>query len=148
MANLEKRNNSKLALLSILLVVGGAGAFAQEKARPEKAPLESTPITAGQEMFRAYCAVCHGLDGKGKGPAVAALKKEPPDLTQISRKHGRKFPILNIENIIQGEDSIAAHGSRDMPIWGEAFRSTNRDESMVKLKIQNLAVYIESIQQK
>jgi len=35
-----------------------------------------------------------------------------------------------------------------MPIWGDAFRAANRDETLAKLKIRNLTAYIESIQQK
>ncbi len=107
-----------------------------------------TPEIAGQEMFRSYCASCHGLDAKGKGPAAPALKKQPPDLTLLSKKYGGKFPRSTVSSVIEGTDFITDHGSRDMPIWGDAFRIANRDESMVKLKVQNLTAYIESFQQK
>ena len=35
-----------------------------------------------------------------------------------------------------------------MPVWGAAFRNLNPDQELEKLKVHNLAVYIESIQQK
>ena len=107
-----------------------------------------TAAVAGQEMFRAYCASCHGVDGKGKGAAAPALKKQPPDLTLLSKKNGGKFPRDTVSSVIEGNDFITEHGSRDMPIWGDAFRAVNRDESMVQIKVRNLTIYIESIQQK
>ncbi len=107
-----------------------------------------TPEIAGQEMFRSYCASCHGLDGKGKGPAASALKKQPPDLTLLTKKYGGKFPRSIVTSVLEGADFITDHGSRSMPMWGDAFRIENHDESMVKMKVRNLTVYIESIQQK
>jgi len=92
---------------------------------------------------------CHGLDGKGKGPAVPALKMKPPDLTQLSKKNGRKFPDVLVANVIRGQSfPNAAHGSGDMPVWGDAFRTANRDEAMVTLKVNHLTAYIKSIQQR
>ena len=136
---------SGLTLFAILLIAGPGSAQQPEIRR---VPPENTPITSGSEMFRIYCAVCHGTDGKGNGPAVPALAKQPPDLTQLSKKNGGKFPTFIVSNVILGDEFIAAHGSRDMPMWGDAFRSKNRDESAIKLRIHNLTEYIESLQQK
>jgi mono/diheme cytochrome c family protein len=108
-------------------------------------PPENIPAANGPEMFRAYCAVCHGADGRGGGPAADALKKRPADLTQLSRKSGGKFPAFRIANIIQGRDVVAAHGSRDMPIWGSVFRTLG-DTATVEMRIQNLTAYLQSIQ--
>jgi mono/diheme cytochrome c family protein len=124
-----------------------SSAIGQEQPKANKQPPTMTPEIVGQEMFRSYCASCHGLDGKGKGPAAAALKKQPPDLTLLSKKYG-KFPRTTVSSVIEGTDFITDHGTRDMPIWGDAFRTANHDESMVKMKVQNLTAYIESFQQK
>ncbi len=121
---------------------------AQSKPSSDATPSKITPVTVGQEMFRSYCACCHGPDAKGNGPAAAALKTKPSDLTILSRKNGGKFPSATVESAIMGDQFILAHGSRDMPIWGEAFRSVNHDEAMVKIKIHNLVLYVESIQEK
>ena len=52
----------------------------------------ATSSLDGKRLFQEYCAVCHGKDGKGGGPAADALKQRPSDLTQISRKQQRKIP--------------------------------------------------------
>src|SRR5438445_13400978 len=46
-------------------------------------PLPSTPetIVQGQNVFQQHCAVCHGRDGHGDGPAAAGLNPMPADLT-------------------------------------------------------------------
>jgi len=123
-------------------------AASQEQPNASKQSPQMTPEVAGQEMFRSYCASCHGLDAKGKGPAAPALKKQPSDLTLLSRRFGGKFPRSMVSSIIEGNDLIVDHGSQAMPVWGDAFRLANHDETMVKLKVQNLTAYIESIQQK
>lgn len=106
---------------------------------------ENISAARGPEMFRAYCAVCHGVDGRGGGPAADSLKKRPADLTQLSRKNGGKFPAVRVAHVIQGDDVVASHGSRDMPIWGSVFRTLG-DRETVKLRVENLAAYLESLQ--
>jgi mono/diheme cytochrome c family protein len=113
----------------------------------EKATIQHTPPGSGQEMFAEYCAVCHGMDGKGNGPAAASLKKRPADLTQLTRKNNGTFPELHVMNFISGEENIASHGSRDMPMWGHLFQSLSpNDRGVVKLRIANLMEYLKSLQ--
>lgn len=130
-----------------LILLAAFTLFAQEKPKTDNALPPATPATVGQEMFHSYCASCHGLDGKGGGPAAPALKNKPPDLTQLNKRYG-KFPSAMVASVIQGDQFVLSHGSREMPIWGEAFRNVNADQRLAKLKVQNLAAYIESIQQK
>jgi mono/diheme cytochrome c family protein len=139
----------KLAVPIVMLLMGlSCPTFAQEKPKGDSAIGAITPESVGREMFYTYCAVCHGMDAKGNGPAALALKKHPPDLTQLSRKNGGKFPTETVFSVIQGTDLITDHGTRDMPMWGDAFRAVNRDENLAKLKVRNLTAYIASIQQK
>jgi mono/diheme cytochrome c family protein len=113
----------------------------------KKVPIQPTPAASGTAMFHEYCASCHGSDGKGYGPAAAALKKRPADLTQLARKNGGSFPEARVINLITGNDVIVAHGTRDMPVWGELFWSLGpHDERLVRLRMENLAQYIKSIQ--
>lgn len=118
--------------------------LAQQTPRVKYVAPHNVSAADGPGMFRAYCSVCHGLDGMGDGPAASALHKRPADLTQLSRKHGGKFPAFHVENVIQGSDVIAGHGSREMPVWGTVFRTLG--PGTVKLRIDNLTHYIDSIQ--
>jgi hypothetical protein len=72
----------------------------------------------GSFEFRIACAPCHCTDGKGKGPMSAQLKVAPADLTVLTKKNTGVLPISAIYEIIDGRQSIAAHGTREMPIWG------------------------------
>jgi mono/diheme cytochrome c family protein len=100
----------------------------------------------GVDTFKAYCAVCHGADAKGTGPAATALKKVPADLTTIAKRNGGKFSPTDVEATIMGQQALASHGSRDMPIWGPVFQSLASDSSVMKLRVTNLVGYLKSIQ--
>lgn len=100
--------------------------------------------TRGEQLYQTYCASCHGTSGKGDGPAAAALKKAPPDVTRVPKQDG-KFPGTKIRRIIAGEDFIQAHGSREMPVWGDYFRQRN-GSAMSSANVYALTKYIESIQ--
>jgi mono/diheme cytochrome c family protein len=99
-------------------------------------------------MFREYCASCHGVTGKGNGPAAAALKSVPADLTMLSARNGGKFPDTRVRRYIEGLDEISAHGSRDMPVWGKALRGMPGGDAGVRLRIEGLTRHVESLQQK
>jgi len=131
------------------LLFGALSAFAQDKPTIKQVPPSVSDPTSGKAMFTSYCSACHGRDGKGSGPAAAALKKGPSDLTILSRRNGGKFPTLAVQNSIAGEVSgTAAHGSKDMPVWGDVFRSLSSNDSITKMRMHNLVKYIESIQVK
>jgi mono/diheme cytochrome c family protein len=100
----------------------------------------------GVDSYKAYCAVCHGEQARGNGPAATALKKAPADLTTISKRHGGKFSSADVEGVITGIDTINSHGTRDMPIWGPVFQALAPNSETVKLRVANLVDYIKSIQ--
>lgn len=129
-----------IALVALALSAGSA--FAQAKI--EQVPIKNVKATDAQGMFDSYCAVCHGKDGKGMGPAAKALAKAPADLTRINARHGGKFPDVRVRRYIEGLDEVAAHGTRDMPMWGSLFNSLNRDTA--QLRIAALADYIKGMQ--
>lgn len=82
---------------------------------------QTTRVDPGKREFDANCAVCHGSTGKGNGPYQDMLKRSPPDLTTLSRRNGGILPANRLYEAIEGAN-LPAHGSRDMPIWGTAFR--------------------------
>jgi mono/diheme cytochrome c family protein len=112
------------------------------------APAYTNP-SSGKEMYLAYCASCHGADGSGDGPAAPALKTPPTDLTQIAAKNGGKFPDAHIVQVIKGDSMTAAHGNKEMPVWGPVFlQIAGHDPAQVQLRIRNLTKYLASIQAK
>ena len=112
-------------------------------------PVKSTSPVSGKDMYTAYCAVCHGTDGKGGGPAASALKIPPADLTLLSKNNGGKYPSLKVSATIRGESALPAHGSKDMPVWGALFWSmSGGHEGEVQQRTANLSRYIESLQAK
>jgi mono/diheme cytochrome c family protein len=107
-----------------------------------------TSVASGKEMFHAYCASCHGLDGKGNGPAEPALKNKPTDLTMLAQKSGGKFPAMRVMNSIK-DGTPAGHGSKDMPVWGPILSTVSAENpAVVTQRIGNLIGFIESIQVK
>jgi mono/diheme cytochrome c family protein len=100
----------------------------------------------GPDLFRAYCASCHGVDAKGNGPAAAALKVKVPDLTLLARRNGGTFPATLVRNMILGDNTIVAHGSREMPVWGPIFHQVEEDVDRGNVRIANLVQYLASIQ--
>ena len=144
----------KFISLAVILVISTL-ALAQDKASDQTAPsVKHVPITnaspaSGKEMFNSYCAVCHGKDGKGDGPAASALKVPPADLTQLAKKNGGKFPSPHVASVIRGQADLAAHGNKEMPVWGPLFSSISQGhEGQVQQRIANLITYLESLQQK
>ena len=138
-------------VLVISLVAFGVAVSAQDK--PEKeikhVPIKSTSPASGVDMYQTYCAVCHGKDGRGEGPAASALKVPPTDLTLLAQKNGGKYPTMKVVTTIRGEEPLPAHGSKDMPIWGKLFWSmSGGHEAQVQQRVSNLNSYIESLQKK
>jgi len=130
------------ALLCGAAVVGQA---AQTKIKQEPAPYTSP--TKGSEMYAVYCASCHGVAGKGDGPAAFSLKKSPGDLTKLSAQHKGKFPEAEVSNAIRGDaNSPQSHGSRDMPVWGRVFQSVGHDDMDSDLRLKNLVAYLKTLQ--
>ena len=145
----------KLILMFTALFVFACMVAAQDQTQgqPEKAikhvPIKTTSPVSGKDMYTAYCAVCHGTDGKGGGPAASALKVPPTDLTLLSKNNGGKYPSLKVSSSIRGESVTPAHGSKDMPVWGSLFWSmSSGHEGEVQQRVTNLTRYIESLQAK
>jgi len=144
----------KVILVFTALIVCCGAAAAQEQTQGTQkvikhVPVRSTSPVSGKEMYTAYCAVCHGTDGKGGGPAASALKVPPSDLTLLSKNNGGKYPALKVSATIRGESANPAHGSKEMPVWGSLFWSmSSGHESEVQQRVTNLSRYIESLQAK
>jgi mono/diheme cytochrome c family protein len=136
-------------LPAMIVLVGMVAAQDQPKTTIQHAPVKATSPASGKEMFTSYCAVCHGTDGKGGGPAASALKTAPADLTVLSKNNGGKYPALKVSSVIRGTNDLPAHGSKEMPVWGPLFWGmSNGHESEVQQRVANLTKYVESLQAK
>jgi mono/diheme cytochrome c family protein len=137
-----------LLLLSLLLLPAGA-AIAQTGASAAQDQLPPNFVPTGKNMFKQYCAACHGLDAKGHGPAAVSLKVTPADLTTLAKRHDGEFPYDLVTNVLRFGPGIAAHGSSDMPTWGPIFQyMDNYNQTVVQKRIKNLCDYIASLQEK
>jgi len=102
----------------------------------------------GHEIYMDRCSACHGEDGKGNGPAVGALKVAPADLTVLAKKNAGAFPVERVKNVVGGWVDLTAHGSREMPVWGQLFYAKNpTDQQTANDRFNSLVAYLESIQQ-
>jgi mono/diheme cytochrome c family protein len=121
----------------------------EAKTTIEHGTIKNTSPASGKEMFNSYCAVCHGTDGKGGGPAAPALSVPPADLTLLSKNNDGKFPAAKVSSILRGTAEFPAHGSKDMPVWGPLFRGmSGGHEGEVQQRVSNLTHYVESLQAK
>jgi mono/diheme cytochrome c family protein len=111
-------------------------------------------IAAGKQEFRHYCAVCHGIGGKGESVMTTfnLLKVRPTDLTQLRKRNKGQFPFWHVYRVIDGREAVRGHGDRDMPIWGDVFiRQEDKglaDDARAIGRILQLVYYLQSIQEK
>jgi mono/diheme cytochrome c family protein len=135
---------SSMLISPLAMAAIQAGVQAGQTTKQATGPAPS-PVS-GKAMFDLYCVPCHGKEGKGDGPAAAALKQPPADLTRISARNKGTFPVDTIRAFIDGRQTVSSHGSREMPVWGGLFVDVDRDSDMGKIRIANLTDYLRSIQ--
>lgn len=104
----------------------------------------------GATLYKAHCASCHGIYGRGDGPVAPSLKIEVPDLTRIAARHGGQFPAEQIRKIIDGQTTRPPHGPREMPVWGDVFQSAGGGDVQAQKRasdlVEHLTEYLRSIQ--
>jgi mono/diheme cytochrome c family protein len=134
------------ALLLVLVSAGSNVPMAIGSSAIDEIPPNYVP--SGAAMYKQYCGACHGLDGKGDGPAAFTLKTPPPDLTTLTVRHMGKFPREYVTNILRLGPGRSAHGSSDMPTWGTIFQILEKNnERAVQQRIKNLTDYLASLQE-
>jgi hypothetical protein len=108
-------------------------------------------------MNFSHHATCHGIDGEGKGPLSTQLKVQPADLTVLTKKNNGVFPFEAVYEVIDGRKEVAAHGTRDMPIWGNRFGPNVAQtflvpgfdpETTIRMRILVVMDYLNRIQKK
>jgi mono/diheme cytochrome c family protein len=114
-------------------------------------------LDIGQREYESNCVACHGVAGKGNGPVADVLKVLVPDLTEMSKKNGGVFPFARVYEAIDGRQQLQAHGTCDMPVWGNAYKAAaspdyddypHNAESFVRSRILALIDYLHRLQAK
>ena len=141
--------SARVAVFAVLfasVVLSGAGR--QTRTAPDEKEQFTSLIRSveGANLYRAYCAPCHGVAATGTGPAAPALKAKVPDLTLLAQNNRGQFPAAYVREVIMGDKVLAAHGSREMPIWGPVFHQIESDVDRGNVRLENLVKYLESIQ--
>ncbi|MCK4712870.1 MAG: cytochrome c [Marinosulfonomonas sp.] len=119
---------------------------------------EAQAISLGEFEYRNSCVQCHGVLGKGDGPVSGFMSGAvPSDLSLLQKSNGGIFPVASVYSIIEGEDQIGAHGTRDMPMWGSRYRyrvaadidssfSPEATDLYVRTRILSLIEYLSTLQ--
>jgi mono/diheme cytochrome c family protein len=114
----------------------------------------------GKNEYLRSCASCHGETGKGDGPVAKSLPKPLGDLTKLSKNNNGVFPISRVYDVIDGRMQVIMHGTREMPVWGDVFRSElmarvprqsispEVQDAMVRIRILMLIEYVSKLQDK
>jgi mono/diheme cytochrome c family protein len=105
-------------VLGIMTCLTAIGIAHSQEAQTEN----SKKVDLGKKEFELNCATCHGQQGRGDGPYAEILKTKVPDLTTLSQRNAEIFPFQRVYNIIDGAETVSAHGTRQMPIWGQTYR--------------------------
>jgi mono/diheme cytochrome c family protein len=105
---------------------------------------------SGSALFETYCSSCHGRDAHGDGPIAESLKTRPPNLTQLARLNGGTFPAEQTRRVIDGREArVRAHGTIEMPVWGDAFiRREGLTDAAARARIDAIVRYLDAIQER
>lgn len=117
-------------------------------ATPSPANIQAR-IDNGQHLFIDFCASCHGFDGSGDGPVAEFLNVPLPDLRLLKQNHGGTFPAQHVFETIEGSDDARAHGTRDMPVWGNVWSEEDGvavQLDVVQRRIDEIVEYVRTLQ--
>ena len=117
-------------------------------------PASSEPpqgAEGGNSIFRTICSSCHGTDARGGGPVAESLKTKPSDLRRIAQRRGGAFPEGDVARYIDGRTRTPAHGTSEMPVWGDSLAKAVSDEQEREQRIgravEMLVAYLKTIQE-
>lgn len=102
----------------------------------------------GSDLYFNHCAACHGADGEGTGPVAAAMRVAIPNLRSLAQRNGGEFPADAVAAYIDGREAKAAHGDRQMPVWGDVFRGPEQGTSQraVRRRVAALVEFLRALQ--
>lgn len=119
----------RLAIALVLMAAGLAGCRGSAPARPADPLLDAIRAEEreagftyaegqGRQLFRQYCATCHGDDARGDGQNASMLTPAPADFTGLKRLQDSVY----IRRVIAA-GSAAVGRSPLSPPWGRSLRA-------------------------
>ncbi len=109
----------KLLILTALAAITSVGLVHADHSQPSVTiSVPWTPPADGKQMYVSYCAPCHGVYGGGNGPVASHLRKQPADLSALSKSNGGKYPAERVKATLRFGESNSPHGTAQMPVWG------------------------------
>ena len=133
----------------MLKVLGSIFALAATLAVAQPSLCAADDVADGHRYFVRYCASCHGTDGLGDGPVAKSLATPPANLRKLGDKYGMPLPAHRIAELIDGRDTARAHGSHEMPVWGEKLYELGhgeKGETGIGEVIAKIIAYLNTIQ--
>lgn len=103
---------------------GGAKALSREWPKAIWAT-RCCPTGAGQDLFRARCAACHGPQGRGDGPAAVAMSPRPTNFQDQAQR------TAVTDSAMRG---VIEHGRRGMPAFGRMLSQPQMDTLVFYLR--------------
>jgi mono/diheme cytochrome c family protein len=125
-----------IAVIGVAALAAAAAAYAADEA------------PSGERLYANHCAACHGSTGEGDGPVAAVMQATVPNLRTLAQRSRGAFPADAVAAYVDGRDVKVAHGSRQMPIWGDVFSETApaAGEDAVRERITALVAFIAELQ--
>ena len=141
----------RIGLLAIVTLLALPAFGSAQQGEPDKA----FQISKGRVTYRVYCINCHGAKAKGDGNLAELLTVKVTDLTQLKQENNGKFSADDVAKAIDGREQIRGHGMKEMPVWGDVFKTSVAEpsadeaggEERARNKIRELVAYLETIQE-
>lgn len=118
MGKVKNRHLTLMAVFCLLFVAYPA--LSDEKENPAN----------GKSQYQANCSMCHGFDGKTKGPLAMKIDVTPADLTKA------QYQKQSVEDLARLIGGYAVKRRNEMPHWGEG---------LAKSSISDIAAYVLTI---
>jgi mono/diheme cytochrome c family protein len=93
-------------------------------------------VAAGRALYQQYCSMCHGPQGKGNGPAAAAMNPKPRDHTD--GPYMNALSDAHLTKVIR-EGGAAVRLSPLMPAWKETLSSQQMADIIAYLRTLAIA---------
>ncbi len=145
---------ASLRWLVVALVFASGCVLTVENGHMEAPDLGTDPIATGRRAYETRCASCHGLEARGDGPVGPALRTAPTDLTWLAERNGGAFPREYLIAVVTGSTAIAAHGTREMPVWSDRLMTPEGSGAgaaasvYMRRTVEALADYLATLQRR